>query len=175
MIIYKVFYKNYELNKGELMATLTERRKGSRGRSQLESGIRWAKSMFGKMVKDKNAIFVVPDKLIWKEDSMVPVEKLLFTEEYLQERRINSDYPWEDYPYLIFGRERVQQTMATYEFYLNDDTREFHLLGILYERRKDPVRISHRSIMNWGKLIVGHYVDINNIYFIEIEVHEGLT
>jgi hypothetical protein len=65
--------------------------------------------------------------------------------------------------------------MATYEFYLNDDTKEFHLLGILYERRKDPVRISYRSIMNWGKLIVGHYVDINNIYFIEIEVHQGLT
>ena len=65
--------------------------------------------------------------------------------------------------------------MATYEFYLNDDIKEFHLLGILYERRKDPVRISYRSIMNWGKLIVGHYVDINNIYFIEIEVHEGLT
>jgi hypothetical protein len=65
--------------------------------------------------------------------------------------------------------------MATYEFYLNDDTKEFHLLGILYERRKDPVRISYRSIMNWGKLIVGDYVDINNIYFIEIEVQEGLT
>ena len=93
MIIYKVFYKDYELKKGELMAALTERRKGSRGRSQLESGIRWAKLMFGQMVKDKNAIFVVPDKLIWKEDSIVPVEKLLFTEEYLRERRINSDYP----------------------------------------------------------------------------------
>jgi len=49
--------------------------------------------MFGQMVKDKNAIFVVPDKLIWKEDSIVPVEKLLLTEEYLRERRINSDYP----------------------------------------------------------------------------------
>jgi len=92
MIIYKVFYKNYELKKGELMAALTERRKGSRGRSQLESGIRWAKSMFGQMVKDKNAIFVVPDKLIWKEDSIVPAEKLLFTKEQLRERRINSHY-----------------------------------------------------------------------------------
>ena len=36
MIIYKVFYKNYKLNKAELMATLTERRKGSRGRGQFE-------------------------------------------------------------------------------------------------------------------------------------------
>ena len=81
MIIYKVYYKNYELKKAELMAALTERRRGSRGRSQLESGIRWAKSMFGKMVKDKNAIFVVPNKLIWQEDSIVPVEKLLYTGE----------------------------------------------------------------------------------------------
>jgi len=69
--------------------------------------------------------------------------------------------------------------MVTYEFYLNDDIKddikEFHLLGILYERRKDAIRISYRSIMNWGKLIVGDYVDINDIYFIEIEVQEGLT
>jgi hypothetical protein len=72
------------------MAALTERRNGSRGRSQLESGIRWAKSMFGQMVKDKNAIFVVPDKLIWEENSIVPGEKLLFTEEHSRERRMNS-------------------------------------------------------------------------------------
>jgi hypothetical protein len=65
--------------------------------------------------------------------------------------------------------------MVTYEFYLNDDIKEFHLLGILYGRRKDPVRISYQSIMNWGELIVGDYVDTNNIYFIEIEVQEGLT
>jgi hypothetical protein len=63
--------------------------------------------------------------------------------------------------------------MVTYEFYLNGDFREFHLLGILYERRKNPVRISYQSIMNWGKLIVGDYVDINNIYFIEIEYRKG--
>jgi hypothetical protein len=63
--------------------------------------------------------------------------------------------------------------MLTYEFYLNDGIEMFHLLGILYERRKDPIRISYKSIMNWGKLIVGHYVDINDMYFIEIEVQEG--
>jgi len=89
MIIYKVFYKNYELKKGELMAALTERRKRPRGGSQLESGIKWAKSMFGQMVKDRNAIFVVPDKLIWKEDSAVSAEKLLFTKEHLRDRGLN--------------------------------------------------------------------------------------
>ena len=92
MIIYRVFYKNYELKKSELIAALVERRAGPRGRSQFESGTRWAKLMFGKMVRDKNAIFVVPDKLISKEDSIVPVEKLLFPEEQLGEGRINSQY-----------------------------------------------------------------------------------
>ena len=62
--------------------------------------------------------------------------------------------------------------MVTYEFYLNDDIEMFHLLGILYERRKDPIRISYKSIMNWGKLIVGHCIDIDDMYFIEREVQE---
>ena len=48
--------------------------------------------MFGKMVKDQNAIFIVPDKLISKEDSIVSAEKRSFAEEQLQERRISSQY-----------------------------------------------------------------------------------
>jgi len=63
MIIYKVFYKNYEFKRGELMGTLTERRKNLRGKTEVESGLRWAKLRFGHMVKDKNSIFVVPNKL----------------------------------------------------------------------------------------------------------------
>ena len=63
MIIYKVFYKNYEFKRGELMGTLTERRKNLRGKTEVESGLRWAKLWFGNMVKDKNSIFVVPNKL----------------------------------------------------------------------------------------------------------------
>jgi hypothetical protein len=63
MIIYKVFYKNYELKRGELMGALTERRKNLRGKTEVQSGLRWAKLRFGDMVKDKNSIFVVPNKL----------------------------------------------------------------------------------------------------------------
>jgi hypothetical protein len=60
--------------------------------------------------------------------------------------------------------------VVAYEFYVNDDIEQFQLLGILPERRKDPLRITYESIMNWGNLIAGDYVDINNIYFIQIEV-----
>ncbi len=63
IIFYKIFYKNYELKRGELMGVLTERRKDLRGKTQFESGMRWARLNFGGLVKDKQAIFVVPDEL----------------------------------------------------------------------------------------------------------------
>jgi hypothetical protein len=63
MLVYKVFYKNYELRRGELMGMLVERRSDLRGMTQVESGLRWAQLTFGHMVEDKKAIFVVPDDL----------------------------------------------------------------------------------------------------------------
>ena len=69
MITYKVFYKNYKLKKGQLMGILVERRKHLRGQSLLESGLKWAKSMFGQEVRDKHAIFVVPRELKSKRES----------------------------------------------------------------------------------------------------------
>ena len=68
-ITYKVLYKNHKRKKGELMGVLVERRKDGRGKSLLESGLRWAKSMFSETVKNKHAIFVVPHELNLKKDS----------------------------------------------------------------------------------------------------------
>jgi hypothetical protein len=68
-ITYKVLYKNHKLKKGDLMGVLVERRKDLRGKSRLESGLKWAKSMFGQTVENKHMIFVVPDELNSKEDS----------------------------------------------------------------------------------------------------------
>ena len=84
MIIYKVFYKNYELKKGELLGVLAERRKDLRGRNQVESGLRWAKLTFGHMVKDKKDIFIVPDELKLKGETKWLVEKGVFGKEELQ-------------------------------------------------------------------------------------------
>jgi hypothetical protein len=60
--------------------------------------------------------------------------------------------------------------MVAYEFYIIDEMEEYHSIGILSERRKNPLRISQESIMKWGKLVAGDCVDISNIYFIQIEV-----
>jgi hypothetical protein len=85
MLVYKVFYKNYELKKGELMGALIERRKDLRGMKQFESGLKWAKLTFGHMVQDKKAIFVVPSELNLGDDAKWSMEKGVFTKEELVE------------------------------------------------------------------------------------------
>jgi hypothetical protein len=83
MVVYKVFKKNYKLKKGEFMGMLIERRRHPRELNQIESGLRWAKLTFGRMVKDKNTVFVVPDELNRGNAPQGLMEKLLFTKEEL--------------------------------------------------------------------------------------------
>jgi len=81
MVVYKVFYKNFELKKGEFVGMLIERRKDLREKTQLESGTRWAKLAFGRMVKDRNTIFVVPDEFKLGIRTKWIIEKGIFTKE----------------------------------------------------------------------------------------------
>ena len=81
MVVYKVFYKNFELKKGEFVGMLIERRKDMRGKTQIESGMRWAKLAFGRMVKDQNTIFVVPNELKLGINTQWIIEKGIFTKE----------------------------------------------------------------------------------------------
>ena len=85
MMVYVVFCKDYEHKKGELMGVLVERRKDMRGKTQLESGLRWARLAFGHLVKDKKDIFVFPKEMKIGEEKNLLVEKGLFTkEEFLE-------------------------------------------------------------------------------------------
>jgi hypothetical protein len=83
MVVYKVFYKNFELKKGEFMGMLIERRKDLRGKTQIESGLRWARLTFGRMVKDERTIIVVPNELKLGSDTRWLIEKGVFTKEEL--------------------------------------------------------------------------------------------
>ena len=85
MIVYVVFRKDYEHKKGELMGILVERRNDTRGLTQWDSGLKWARSAFGHLVKDKRDIFVFPKELKISEDKELLVEKGVFTkEEFLE-------------------------------------------------------------------------------------------
>jgi len=81
MVVYKVFCKNFELKTGEFVGMLIERRKDLRGKTQLESGTRWAKVAFGCMVKDEKTIFVVPHELKLGIHTKSLIEKGIFTKE----------------------------------------------------------------------------------------------
>lgn len=83
MIVYKVYSKNYELKKGELMGMLIERRKDLRGMTQIQSGMRWANVIFGRMIKDKKSMFIVPSELKLRSDTRWLVDKGVFTKEEL--------------------------------------------------------------------------------------------
>jgi hypothetical protein len=83
MITYKVFCKNYELKKGDLIGLLIERRSDLRGLSQVEAGLKWAKSVFGHKVKDIKSIIVVPGKLDLRSDNQWLADKGVFTREEL--------------------------------------------------------------------------------------------
>jgi len=81
MVVYKVFYKNFELKKGEFMGMLIERRKDMRGKTQIESAMRWAKLAFGRMVQNEKTIFVVPKELKLGIHNKSIIEKGIFTKE----------------------------------------------------------------------------------------------
>ena len=55
--------------------------------------------------------------------------------------------------------------MVVYELYLLHPTGEYHLIGVLPERRKNPMRITKDSVMNWGKTLLCDDVDSKNIFF----------
>ena len=59
--------------------------------------------------------------------------------------------------------------MLAYEFYWLDLTEKAHFIGILPERRKKPERITQKSILNWGKMIVGKNSEFKGMYYIKVE------
>jgi len=60
--------------------------------------------------------------------------------------------------------------MVAYEFYSRDQEGRDDLIGILPERRKNPERITKESILNWGWKVIGDHSDVNDIYFVRVEM-----
>ncbi len=55
--------------------------------------------------------------------------------------------------------------MGAYEFYWRDPKGRFQRIGVLIERRKNQMRITSQSVMNWGKKFLGNDLDSKNIFF----------
>jgi hypothetical protein len=62
--------------------------------------------------------------------------------------------------------------MILYEFYCSDPIKEYQLLGILPERRKDPRRKTDVSVMNWGKIFLGNNASKKSIFYKKVIISD---
>ncbi len=60
--------------------------------------------------------------------------------------------------------------LTAYEFYRYERNGQDRFIGSLPERRKDPERITHASIMNWAKIAFPEDVLNQMIYFIRVQI-----
>ncbi len=60
--------------------------------------------------------------------------------------------------------------MLVYELYAFNETKGYELIGVLPERRKNPVRITKNSVMNWAKMLSGDDVDSKDIFFKPVRI-----
>ncbi len=60
--------------------------------------------------------------------------------------------------------------MVGYELYWRDPVRGYQLIGVLPERRKNSKRITRESVLNFGKKYFGNKLDLNEMFFLEVEI-----
>jgi len=63
--------------------------------------------------------------------------------------------------------------MIAYEFYSVDRRGEPHFFAILPERRTNPERITEKSVMKWGRMLLGDKQNSQITYFVQVEVPEN--
>jgi hypothetical protein len=64
--------------------------------------------------------------------------------------------------------------MEVYEIYWRDENGEANLIGILPERRRNPERITHQSITNWGRKVIDDDAEVKDIFFTKVRLEENM-
>ena len=62
------------------------------------------------------------------------------------------------------------EEFTAYEFFRRERDGEKRYIATLPERRKDPERITHASIMNWAKTLVPKDVFEERVYFVRVKI-----
>ncbi len=55
--------------------------------------------------------------------------------------------------------------MVVYEVFFFNPEGGYERIGVLPERRKNPLRVTRESILNWGKMLLGDNVVSKDIFF----------
>jgi hypothetical protein len=67
------------------------------------------------------------------------------------------------------GNDSIRLILA-YELYTFNKKKGYEFIGVLPERRNNPMRITKDSIMNWGKSLLGDNVDSKNMFFKQVAI-----
>ena len=59
MLMYEVYYRDYQKRESDKIATLVERRTDP----IRQDGLKWARIFFGELVQDNHSIFIKPKKM----------------------------------------------------------------------------------------------------------------
>ena len=63
--------------------------------------------------------------------------------------------------------------MLAYQFYLRNEIKGYEFVGVLPERRRNIVRITDESIINWGRKNFGRDVRDEDIFIVKVDLEEG--
>ena len=58
--------------------------------------------------------------------------------------------------------------MIAYELYLYDPINGYRLMGVLPERRRNPKRITKRSVLNWAEKYFGTDLNLKEVFSLEV-------
>jgi hypothetical protein len=67
------------------------------------------------------------------------------------------------------GNNSIRLILA-YELYAFNKKKGYEFIGVLPERRKNPMRITKDSIMNWGRTLLGDNMDSKNMFFKQVAI-----
>ena len=63
--------------------------------------------------------------------------------------------------------------MLVYKVYTFDMTNGYELIGILPERRKNPMRVTRDSVINWGRMLLDYDDDSTSIIFKPVRIDDS--
>ena len=61
--------------------------------------------------------------------------------------------------------------MIGYELYWRDPIKGYQLIGVLPERRRNPKRITKKSVLDWGEKYFGNDPNLNDMFFLAIDIN----
>ena len=61
--------------------------------------------------------------------------------------------------------------MTGYELYWHDPIKGYQLIGVLPERRRNPKRMTKKSVLDWGEKYFGNDLNLNEMVFLAVDIN----